>query len=251
MNKEQDGRLAPGYFSQEYKYFDQHICPPLKTRLLFKIWFAKVFYKHQFHHWFLYSMQKRGVSRLFVQNFLSHSTEKFRWGTLRWIRKFRVAKNFKHKKGISLNSVEKSLSHSADKIRRRTLLFRKNSGIAKEGGSFTVLSKFFLSDRTEKTSPGNHSVFQKISGREKYFMDKRGGGYHDFPSKFLSHCTEIFHWRTLWCFRKLLLSKIFMHKRGGILVLSNFFVSQDRNGKLCKGTLLFSESFLVSKKIYE
>ena len=100
-----------------------------------------------------------------------------------------------HKKGISLNSVEKSLSHSADKIRRRTLLFRKNSGIekfqAKEGGSFTVLSKIFRSHRTEKTSPGNHSVFQKISGSEKYFMDKRGG-YHDFPSKFLSHCTENF-----------------------------------------------------------
>ena len=92
-------------------------------------------------------------------------------------------------------------------------------------------------------------MFQKISGREKYIMDKRGGGYHDFPSKFLSHCTKIFHWRTLWCFRKLLLSKIFMHKRGGgILVLSKFFVSQDRNGKLCKGTLLFSGSFLVSKK---
>ena len=34
----------------------------------------------------------------------------------------------------------------------------------------------FLSHRTEKTAPGNHSVFQKISGREKYFMDKRGGG---------------------------------------------------------------------------
>ena len=70
-NNKQDGRLAPAYFLQEYKYFDQHICPQLKTRLLFKIWFAKVFYKHQFHHWFLYSMQKRGVSRLFVQNFLS------------------------------------------------------------------------------------------------------------------------------------------------------------------------------------
>ena len=35
---------------------------------------------------------------------------------------------------------------------------------------------------------------------------------------------------------------------GGILVLSNFFVSQDRNEKLCKRTRRFSESFLVSKK---
>ena len=66
-------------------------------------------------------------------------------------------------------------------------MFRKNSGIekfqAEEGGSFTVWSKNFLSHRTEKTSPGNHSVFQKISGREQIFMDKKGGRYHDFPSK--------------------------------------------------------------------
>ena len=59
-------------------------------------------------------------------------------------------------------------------------MFRKNSGIekfqAKEGGSFTVLSNFFLSHRTEKTLPGNHSVFHTISGRENYFMDKGGGG---------------------------------------------------------------------------
>ena len=26
--------------------------------------------------------------------------------------------------------------------------------------------------------------------------------YRDFASKFLSYCSEIFHWRTLWCFRK-------------------------------------------------
>ena len=78
-------------------------------------------------------------------------------------------------------------------------------------------------------------------------MDRRGG-YHDFPSKFLSHCTEIFHWRTLWCLRKLLLSKISMHKRGASWFCRIFFVSQDRNGKLYRGTLLFSGSFLVSKK---
>ena len=40
-----------------------------------------------------------------------------------------------------------------------------------------------------------------------------------------------------------------MHRRGGgITVLSHLFVSQDRNEKLCEGTLLFSGNFLVSKK---
>ena len=70
-------------------------------------------------------------------------------------------------------------------------MFRKNSGIekfqAEERGSFTVWSKKFLSHRTEKTSPGNHSVFQKISGREQIFMDKKGGGITIFrPKVFIS-----------------------------------------------------------------
>ena len=127
-----------------------------------------------------------GVITTFRSNFfLSHSTEKLRWGTLRCFRKFRVSKNFMHKKGISLNSVEKSLSHSADKIRRRTLLcFERNlvSKIFKQrGGASRFCRKFFIS-QDRKTSPGNHSVFQTISGREKYFMDKRRG-YHVFRRK--------------------------------------------------------------------
>ena len=40
-----------------------------------------------------------------------------------------------------------------------------------------------------------------------------------------------------------------MHRRGGITVLSEFFVSQDRNEKLCIGTLLFSEIFWYRKKL--
>ena len=36
----------------------------------------------------------------------------------------------------------------------------------------------------------------------------------------------------------------------GITVLSKFFASHDRNEKLCKGPLLFSGNFLVSKQIY-
>ena len=74
-------------------------------------------------------------------------------------------------------------------------MFRKNSGIeffqAKEEGSFTVLSNFFLSHTSEKTSPGNHSAFQKISVREKIFMDERGGMVSRFSvEKLLSHSTE-------------------------------------------------------------
>ena len=84
-----------------------------------------------------------------------------------------------HNKGISVNSVEKPLSHSADRIRRRTLLCFDRILVSKSfkqrrRKASRFFRNFFLSHMTEKTSPGNHSVFQKISGREKYFMDKRG-----------------------------------------------------------------------------
>ena len=129
-------------------------------------------------------------------------------------------------------------------------MFRKISGIekfqAKEGGSFTVLSETFLSHRTEKTSPGNHSVFQKISGREKYFMDKRGGitiFRLSVPKYFIGEhfgVSEKFFYRKFSC----------IGGGGPSRFCQNFFVSQDRNEKLCKRTLLFSGNFLVSKKIY-
>ena len=55
-------------------------------------------------------------------------------------------------------------------------------------GKIQGFVEFFSSQRTEKTSPGNHSVFQKISGREKNLWI-RGGGYDDFPSK--SFCLTV------------------------------------------------------------
>ena len=61
-----------------------------------------------------------------VKNFLSHSTKKFRLGTLRCFRKFRVSQNFMHKKRISLNSVENFLSHSAENFVRESYCFWEN-----------------------------------------------------------------------------------------------------------------------------
>ena len=51
-------------------------------------------------------MQKNGTSPLLVESFLSQSAEKFRWGTLRYIRKVRLSKNFMPKRVISFFSVE-------------------------------------------------------------------------------------------------------------------------------------------------
>ena len=81
-------------------------------------------------------------------------------------------------------------------------------------------------------------------------MHKKGISL-DSVEKSLSHSADKIPRRTLMCFEKIRVSKIFKHRRGGITVLSKFFVSQDRNEKLCKGTLLFSEKFLVSKKFMD
>ena len=92
MKKKQDGRLAPAYFSQEYKYFDQHL-PTVKNETIVQNLVCESFLQTSIPP--LISI----FYALFVQNFLSHSTEKFRWGTLRCIRKSRVAENFMHQRG--------------------------------------------------------------------------------------------------------------------------------------------------------
>ena len=114
-----------------------NICPQLKTRLLFKIKFAKVFYKHQFRHWFLYSMQKRGITT-FRSNFLSHS-----------------AKNFRRGESFSV-----SLISGIEKF------------YATEGyvTIFDFLSKFFCLTVPKKlVGEPFCAVFQKISGSEKVY----------------------------------------------------------------------------------
>ena len=134
---------------------------------------------------FYASERERGVSRFSVENSLSHSTEKFRWGTLRCIRKFRVTKNFMQKKGISLNSVEKFLSHSADKTRRRTLLCFDRilvlKSFSKGRGRFTTLSKIFLSHSAEKLRKGTLYCFTNF-GFQKILKTNRKNIWHDRDS---------------------------------------------------------------------
>ena len=134
-------------------------------------------------------------------------------------------------------------------------VFPKNSGIenfqAKEGGSFTVLSKYFLSHRTEKTSLGTHSVFQKISGRKNILRIRGGEGYHDFLSKsFCMTVPKCFIGEHFGVLEKFFSRKFSCIGGGASRFLSEFFVSQDQNEKLCKGTLLFPKTFPVTKKIY-
>ena len=110
-----------------------------------------------------------------------------------------------HKKWISLDSIEKSLSQIADKVRRRTLLRFERIQVSKSfkqrRGKFHGFVEIFYNSQDR-----NYIAREPFCVSEKFLVEKlflwiRGGGYHDFPSKFLSHCTKKHHWRNFWCFR--------------------------------------------------
>ena len=73
-------------------------------------------------------MQKNGISRLSVENFQSQSAKKFRWGTLRYIRKVRLSKNFMPKRVISLFSVEFISRLLPKKLGRESLFVSESLG---------------------------------------------------------------------------------------------------------------------------
>ena len=160
---------------------------------VFKIWFSKIFFKHQFHHWLLRFIQKWnfvsvqtnfvggplyfrnvmlsnffwiiGVSRFF-NFFLSHT----RRGAILCFRMFRVSKNFMPKRGISRLCFEKLLSHSTEKIRRWTLLsvtkwYPKNSW-QRGGREYHNFSSKIFCLTVLKNFVGESFIVSLISGIE-------------------------------------------------------------------------------------
>ena len=135
-------------------------------------------------------MDKRGHITISSRKFYVSQCQKISWASLKCFRKFMVSKNFRHTRGYHVFP-SKIFCLSAENFCRGILYCCNNFGYRKS-------------------------------------LDKGGGGgNHDFPSV-LSHCIEIFHWRTLWCFRKILSSKIFMHRRGASRFCRKLFVSQCR-----------------------
>ena len=65
------------------------------------------------------------------------------------------------------------------------------------GGGVSGLSVGnFLSHSAEYFRRGEPFSVSLISGTEKVWIRGGDGEYQDFPPKFLSHCTETFHWKT-------------------------------------------------------
>ena len=137
---------------------------------------------------------ERGVSSFFVENFLSHSTEKFHWRTLWGFRKF---------------------------------FYRKFSCIG--GGGASRFCRNFLSHRTEtKSFVKEPFCFPEIFWYRKKFMDKRGLSRFSVEI-FMSHNAENFRKGILLFLRKFLVSKNFMDEKEGITFFRRkFFVSQCR-----------------------
>ena len=135
-------------------------------------------------------------------------------------------------------------------------MFRKNSGTenfqAKEGASFTVLWKiFFISQDRKKLRQGNILCFRKFLVGKNILWIRGGRDISIFRRKvFVALYRNISLENTL-VFQKNSCIEIFHALEGGTTVLSKIFVSEDRNEKLCKGTLLFPENFWYRKKIMD
>ena len=142
-------------------------------------------------------MFQRVMSRLSVENFLSHSTETFRRGTLLCcFRKILVAKTFMEKKGgVPQFSVENfclTVPKNFVGEPSRLPLFR----VSKKFMLKRVISRFFvesfLSHSTETFRRGTLLcwVSENIWWRKSLWR-RRGGEYHIFPSKFFfSQCRK-------------------------------------------------------------
>ena len=91
---------------------------------------------------------REGLSRFSVKNFLFHSTEKLRKGTLLCLRKNLVSRIFMHKRGRGI----------------------------------TVLRRIFISHSTETFRRGTLQCFRNFLVSKHVKYDK-GGGYQDFPLK--------------------------------------------------------------------
>ena len=71
---------------------------------------------------------ENGISRFSVENFLAQSADKFRCGTLRYIRKVRLSKNFMPKRVISIFSVEFFSRILPTKLGRESLFVSESLG---------------------------------------------------------------------------------------------------------------------------
>ena len=140
-------------------------------------------------------IRERGVSRFSVENFLSHSTEKFRWGTLLCFERILVSKIFKQRRGEASRFFRKFLSNrtKTKSFVKEPFCFPENFWYRKvlwmKRGGITFFRRKFLVSQCRKNSWASLQCFRKF-GVSKNFMHNRG--YHKFSSKIFCLSAEKF-----------------------------------------------------------
>ena len=86
-----------------------------------------------------------------------------------------------------------------------------------EGGSIILFRRGIFVSHCRKFRRRTIMCFRNFP-LSKNVRDKRGGGYHDFPSNFLSPSTKIFSRETLLCCRLFRVLKNFTPKRGMLAI---------------------------------
>ena len=207
---------------------------------------------------FYSSERGEGVTRFSVENFLSHSAENLSRGEsfsvslISGIEKFYASEGYVtiFCRFVFCLTVPKNLVGEPS-----CAVFQKISGsekfMDKRGGGGGV-SRFsfenFLSHSAENFRRGILYCCNNFGYRKN--LDQKGGSITIFRRSFCLTVPKYFIGEHFGVSEKFFYRKFSCIGGGGITVLSELFVSQDRNEKLCKGALLFSGNFLVSKKIY-
>ena len=138
-----------------------------------------------------------------------------------------------YKKGISLFSVETSFFPTVPKnIVRGTIKGFRNVPAWKVFMQKKGISPFsvgtFFSYRAEKFREGNHSVFQKYSGMEKFYAEEGDIIFFCWNFFFLK-VSKKFVGGIIQRFRNIRVSKTFMHRNGlSLFSVETTFFSQCR-----------------------
>ena len=136
-------------------------------------------------------------------------SENFWYRKILWIRRGR--------EGVSQFSIENLLSHSTGKLRKRTLVCLTKIRVSKnflQEGSSTIFCRLCLAE--PKKFVGETFCVSENFWYRKILWIRRGEGVSQFSiENLLSHSTGKLRRRTLLCFRKFLVSKNFMDKKGG------------------------------------
>ena len=178
-----------------------------------KIFFGELFgVSGNFGYGKILCIREGGSITFLRRKILSHSTKKFRWGTLRCIGKFRVTKKFMHERGRGYHiSQSKTFCHTVPKN-----FVGEHFGVSENFGYRNILC---IGER-----------------------DRGGGEYHVSPSKTFCVTVPIKFVGEHFCVSKDFWYRIFEAKEGEASQFCRNFFYLTGPKKLLQGTNLFQKN---------